>query len=202
MSTSKKSRRRPRSLGNGRPKAPNAVPLTVSRRALLESGSDRRFRTLVHDLLTISTRMEMVRGHLGARLGVSGPQYSLLVAIARLQGEDGTSVSAVATALHVSSAFVASETGKLAQRGLISKRANPRDRRVVLLRIAPAGRIEIGRIGAEIRAINDLFFGALDNKAFAALSAAVGSLVLSSAKAIQYINAGETEPQIVLEAAE
>ena len=91
----------------------------MSRRALLEGGSDRGFRALVHDLLTISTRMELVRGHLGARMGVSGPQYSLLVAVAHLQGESGASVSAVAKALHVSSAFVASETGKLAQRGLV-----------------------------------------------------------------------------------
>jgi len=178
------------------------LPLTVSRRVLLEGGSDRRFRTLVHDLLTISSRMEIVRGHLGARMGVSGPQYSLLVAVAHLQGETGASVSALAKALHVSSAFVASETGKLAQRGLVLKRTNPHDRRGVLLSIASAGRGEITRIGAEIRAINDLFFGALDGKAFVALSAAVGSLVVSSRKAVQYINAGERAHQVLLEAAE
>jgi DNA-binding MarR family transcriptional regulator len=201
MSTFSKTRRR-RSAGKSSAAAPATLPLTVSRRALLEGGSDRRFRALVHDLLTISTRMELVRGFLGARMGVSGPQYSLLVAIAHLHGESGASVSAVAKALHVSSAFVASETNKLAQRGLVVKRTNPQDRRGVLLSIAPSGRIEIGRIGADIRAINDLFFGALDGKAFAALSAAVGSLVVSSRKAIQYINAGERELHAALQAAE
>jgi DNA-binding MarR family transcriptional regulator len=201
MSNSKKTRRR-RSAAKSDAAAPSALPLTVSRRPLLESGSDRRFRTLVHDLLTISTRMEIVRGHLGARMGVSGPQYSLLVAVARLQGNEGASVTAVAKALHVSSAFVASETGKLAQRGLVLKRPNSHDRRVVLLSIAPAGRIEIGRIGSDIRVINDLFFGALDGKAFAALCAAVGSLVVSSRKAIHYINSGDREPHAALEAAE
>jgi DNA-binding MarR family transcriptional regulator len=169
---------------------------------LLESGSDRRFRTLVHDLLTVSTRMELIRGHLGAHMGVSGPQYSLLVAVAHLQGEIGASVTAVAKALHVSSAFIASETGKLAQRGLVLKRTNPHDRRSVLVSIAPAGRIEISRIGGEIRAINDLFFGALDSKTFAALSAAVSALVGSSRKAIQYINSGERDLLAALEAAE
>jgi DNA-binding MarR family transcriptional regulator len=178
------------------------MPLTVSRRALLEGGSDRRFRTLVHDLLTISTRMELVRGHLGGRMGMSGPQYSVLVAVAHLQAASGASVSAVAKALHVSSAFVASETGKLAQRGLIHKRPNPHDRRSMLLSIAPAGRLEIGRIGADIRTINDLFFGALDGKSFAALSAVVGALVGSSRKAIQYLSAGDRDPRAVLEAAE
>jgi MarR family transcriptional regulator, organic hydroperoxide resistance regulator len=201
MSTFRKTWRR-RSAKKGSTSAPAILPPTVSRRALLESGSDRRFRALVHDLLTISARMELVRGHLGARISVSGPQYSLLIAVAHLQGDIGASVTAVANALHVSSAFVASETGKLAQRGLVLKRTNPRDRRGVLISIAPAGRIEIGRIGAEIRAINDLFFGALDSKAFAALSGAVGALVGSSRKAVQYINANGRGPHAVLEAAE
>jgi DNA-binding MarR family transcriptional regulator len=147
----------------------------------------------VHDLLTVSSRMELVRAHLGARMGVSGPQYSVLVAIAHLQGEAGVSVSDLAEALHVSNAFIASETGKLAQRGFVHKRTNPHDRRGVLLSIAPAGRIEIGKIGGEIRVINDLFFGALEAKAFAALGAAVGALVGSSRKAIAHIGAGEAQ---------
>ena len=186
MAPNKRTRRR-------RIAAPSALPSTTSRRALLKGGSDHDFRVLVADLLTISSRMEMVRGHLGARMGVSGPQYSVLIAIAHLQGEHGVSVGALAKALHVSNAFIATETGKLAQRGLLHKRANPKDRRGILLRIAPAGRIEIGKIGDEIRAINDLFFGALDAKAFAALSKAVRALVHSSRKAIQYVSAEEPE---------
>ena len=178
---------------------PSALPPTTSRRALLKGGSDHDFRVLVADLLTISSRMETVRAHLGTRMGVSGPQYSVLIAIAHLQGDGGVSVSALAKALHVSNAFVASETGKLAQRGLLHKRTNPHDRRGILLSIAPAGRVEIGKIGDEIRAINDLFFGALDAKAFAALSKAVGALVHSSRKAIQHVSAEEPEK---LEAAE
>ncbi len=179
--------------------ARSALPPTTSRRALLKGGSDHDFRALVHDLLTVSSRMETVRGHLGARMGVSGPQYSVLIAIAQLQGEHGVSVSALANALHVSNAFIASETGKLAQRGFLHKRTNPHDRRGILLRIAPEGRVEIGKIGAEIRAINDLFFGALDAKAFASLRKAVGALVRSSREAIQYVSAEGPE---ALEAAE
>ena len=68
MSASKAARRRPRAR---RKIAPAAVlPLTVSRPALLQAGSDRRFRALVHDLLTVSTRMEIVRAHLGDRIGI------------------------------------------------------------------------------------------------------------------------------------
>jgi hypothetical protein len=68
----------------------------------------------------------------------------------------------------------------------------------VLLGLAPAGALAIRRIGTEIRTINDLFFGAFDGRAFAALGRTVHALVQSSDKALDYIN---TEA-LALEAAE
>lgn len=156
------------------------LPLTVSCSTLLEEGSDRRFRSLVSDLFTISSRMEIVRGHLGRRLGITGPQFSLIVAIARLQGLAGISVGAVAQALHVSSAFVASESNKLVRLDLLLKRVNPTDRRGVLLRIAPSARLKLDRLSEEIRGINDRFFGGLDARTFRSISAAAAALVESS----------------------
>jgi DNA-binding MarR family transcriptional regulator len=164
-------------------------PLTTSREPLLDHGSDRRLRGLIHDLFTIAARMELVREHLGRRIGVSGPQYSVLMAIAHLQGARGTSVGTVAQALHVSSAFITAETGKLARLGLVLKRTNPADRRGVLLSVAAAGRSQIEHLSAEIRAVNDRVFGVLDAKSFAALCAAAGRLVEGSNGAVEYIAA-------------
>src|ERR1700732_5050633 len=109
------------------------TPATAARQALLEAGSDDRFRQLVYDLLTISVRMETAREHLARRLGVSGPQYSILMAIARLQERHRVRVGGVAKARHVTSAFIATETGRLARLGLLSKSPNPKDRRGILL---------------------------------------------------------------------
>src|SRR5260370_37949855 len=114
---------------------PYALPATVTRAPLLKGGSDQRFRVLVADLFTISMRMEMVREHLGRRMGISGPQYSIVVAVAHLQGRNGISVGALAQAMHVSSAFIATEAGKLVRRRLLLKRINPLDRRGVLLSV-------------------------------------------------------------------
>ena len=186
MSVSKP--RRGRAGADQEPDAgPYALPATVTRAPLLKGGSDQRFRVLVADLFTISMRMEMVREHLGRRMGISGPQYSIVVAVAHLQGRNGISVGALAQALHVSSAFIATEAGKLARRRLLLKRTNPLDRRGVLLSVAPAGRLAVDRVSAEIRTINDLFFGALDAASFAGLSDAAAALVESSAKALRHI---------------
>ena len=182
--------------------APYILPPTASCGALLDKGSDRRVRALVNDLFTIASRMEVIRTHLGRRMGISGPQYSVLIAVAHLQGEGGVSVGTVAQAVHVSSAFIASETGKMARMGLLRKRSNPQDRRGVLLTLTAAGRLEIDRLSAEILAINDMFFGSLDRKSFAALCAAAQVLVKGSGKAVEYVSAVAGEPLSALNAAE
>jgi DNA-binding MarR family transcriptional regulator len=161
------------------------LPVTVSRAVLLDNGSDERFRRMVYDLLTIADCMEAVREHLARQVGITVPQYSVLMAIAQFQGESGVSVGALAKVLHVSSAFIASETGKLARQGLVVKCENPRDRRGVLLSLTRSARRQIARLTPEIRAVNDLFFGPLSRAAFARLAGASALLVRSSQKVMQ-----------------
>lgn len=191
--------RRARSNGAKRKHNPTAstyvLPPTVSRASLLQRGSDHSFRVLVQDLFTIAARMEMVRECFGRWMGISGPQYSLMVSIAHMQGAAGVNVGVVARALHVSSAFIASESGKLARRGLLDKRTSPDDRRGVLLSVAPAGRAKIDSISRQIRAVNDLFFGVLDSKSFVSLGAAAATLVDSSVQALEYLKAAESKPK-------
>ena len=160
------------------------LPTTATRSALLDGGSDERFRQLVYDLLTIATRMNFVREHLGRRMGLSGPQYSVLMAIAQLQGRVGVGVGAIAKRLHVSSAFIASETGKLSQINLVTKRPNPRDRRGVLLSLTRSGQALIERNRDEIRATNDAFFCNLSRKEFIAMTSAIASVVQGSRRAM------------------
>ena len=78
------------------------LPVSVSRPELLVGNSDRRFRMLLADLLSFASRMDMVREHFGKRLGINGPQYTVLTAIAHFQGKHGISAGALAQVLHLS----------------------------------------------------------------------------------------------------
>ena len=64
-----------------------------------------------------------------------------------------------------------------------------------MLSIAPAGRLAVDRVSEEIRAVNDLFFGALDATAFAALSNTAGALIESSSKAVRHIASMKGTPR-------
>jgi MarR family transcriptional regulator, organic hydroperoxide resistance regulator len=189
-------------LPRRQPEATAALPATASRQALLEAGSDDRFRQLVYDLLTISVRMETAREHLARRLGVSGPQYSILMAIARLQDRHGVGVGGVAKALHVTSAFIATETGRLARLGLLSKSPNPKDRRGILLALTPRGQAALVKLGPEIRAVNDDFFKPLDRAAFQALASTAAALVESSSRVERRLRVMDDNEWLALRAAE
>ena len=163
------------------------VPATVSIPALLRQGSDRQFRGLIQDLLTVARRVEMARDYLGRQIKVTGPQYQLLMTVAQLEGASGIGVGSVAQAMHVSSAFVTAEAGKLSQIGFLKKQPNPNDGRGALLKLTPVGRRRIHGLIAEIRTVNDLFFGSLSGRSFADFCQAAESLVAGSRKATQYM---------------
>lgn len=168
-------------------------PATVSLPALLHKQSDQQFRRLIQDLLTVSRRLEMARDYFGRCINVTGPQYNLLMTVAQLQDTAGVSVGSVAQAMHVSSAFVTSETGKLSDVGLIRKRPNPNDGRGALLSLTPSGRVKIDRLIGEIRTVNDLFFGLLGAQPFTELCTSAGVLIRGSSEAMRYIEGVEED---------
>src|SRR5215831_7544868 len=179
--SSLKSKQQERRPAGYHPSASTSLP------GLLHRESDEQFRRLIQDLLTVSRRLELARDYFGRRIRVTGPQYNLLMTVAQLQGTTGASVGSVAQAMHVSSAFVTSETGKLSDAGLIRKRPNPDDGRGALLSLAPGGRAKIDRLIGEIRIVNDLFFGLLGVQQFAELCASAGALVRGSSEAMRHI---------------
>jgi DNA-binding MarR family transcriptional regulator len=106
--------------------------------------------------------------------------------VAQLQGATGVSVGSVAQAMHVSSAFITSETGKLADMRLLRKAPNPQDRRGALVSLKHAARVKMDELIPEIRTVNDLFFGRLDTHSFSELCAGARALVQGSREAIHF----------------
>jgi len=171
-----------------RASAGHRLPASISVAAVLhDQQSDRQFRRLIRDLLTVTRRLELARDYFGRRIDVTGPQYNLLMTVAELQGAAGASVGTVARAMHLSSSFVTAETGKLSDVGLLRKQTNRSDRRGALLKLTPLARRKIHRLLPEIRAVNDLFFGLLTLESFTALCAGAEALVEGSGEAMQYI---------------
>jgi DNA-binding MarR family transcriptional regulator len=172
---------------------PYLAPASVSAPSLLRAGSDRAFQKLVFDLFTISGRIERVRVHFASRLGISGPQYSLLRAVGSLQGREGVSIGIVAEHLHVTSTFVTAQSRVLAQRGFLKKREDTADRRVSRLSLTLKGERLVDEIVDGVRPINDIFFGGLHKDEFEALSRIMEKLVDSSRNAMIQISSEDKQ---------
>ena len=132
----------------------------------MRDGSDARFRRFLYDFLTISARMKLVREHLGGQAGLTGPQYTLLIAVMELGDGAGVAMRDLAEYLRVTPAFVTLESGRLIDAGVLAKRANPRDGRSSMLLLSARGWRLVARLVPEVRTINDLFFSRLDGATF------------------------------------
>jgi MarR family transcriptional regulator, organic hydroperoxide resistance regulator len=139
---------------------------TTTRPELLENGSDHRFREMIYWMLAFGVRLDAVRNGLGALMDVSGPQYSMLIALTQLDEDGGTAVVDVANYLHVSGAFVTAEVNKLAKLGLVTKTKDMADKRRVLLSITDEGLRRLANLRTHQRPINDVLFGTITREQF------------------------------------
>ncbi|MEQ8346540.1 MAG: MarR family winged helix-turn-helix transcriptional regulator [Sneathiellaceae bacterium] len=171
------------------------LPLTIGRPELLDDDGDARFRQLVHRLLAFAGRLEAVRTGLGRMIGLSGIQYTILICIAHLQGEEGVGVKRIADHLGLSGAFVTIEAGKLAAEGLVEKRPNPRDRRRVLLTVTAAARARLDALAPRQRPVNDALFASLSRADFDRLGRIAGHLVADADHALALVDSLGRQPR-------
>lgn len=148
---------------------------------------------MLYDFSTLGASLEAARAHLASILGLTSPQYNIAMVLANYQNAGGIRVSDVAKRLHVSTAFVTSEAGKLEQAGLVKKRPNPSDGRGVLLCLTAKGESLVQRVGPERQRVNNRLFGKLTAARFRNLSAALSLLLDDFARTVRLLQQGPLE---------
>jgi DNA-binding MarR family transcriptional regulator len=167
-----------------RPAEAASAALTVTRPALLQGGSDRDFRRLVHNLFGFLARHEAIREGHGAYIGLVGIEYTILISIAHLAAEADVSIRTVADHLHLSGAFVTTVTKRLLAKGLVDKAMDPSDRRRLCLTVTDQGRALLDKLAPTQREVNDVEFGDLSREDFQRLSVMLERLLDSSERAL------------------
>lgn len=181
-----------------RQKSDFQFPLTATSPILISGKSDHSLRKLLYDFFTVSARMETVRRYLGERVNLTVPQYSIMMAVAELQGKIGVSVGRVSEYLHVSGPFVTMESGKLFKKGLLEKHPDLQDRRLSLLSVAPDGAKALQSLFPGLQQINDVFFELDSRTEFERLCKTLEKLVGNSQRALALINATRGNPRLTL----
>jgi MarR family transcriptional regulator, organic hydroperoxide resistance regulator len=168
-----------------RPEPSNArgMPLTITRPELLNDGSDRDFRRLVHNMFAFMARHESIRDGHARQVGLAGIEYTILISIGHLGLDGDVNVKTIADHLHMSGAFVTTVTSKLQTLGLIEKTQDSADRRRISLAITEKGKALLRKLAPYQREINDVEFSPLSREDFQTISRILEALIDSSDKA-------------------
>ncbi len=168
---------------------------TVNRPELLVSGSDREFRALIQELFSMAAGIEAAQAGFAALVGLPPSQYTILVSVRYLEGEQAVGITRLARYLRLSAPFVAIEVAKLVKLGLVRKRADTRDGRRIRLNVTPKGRELLARLAPDQARVNDVIFQSLTTQEFKELRRLLGKLAFGAERGIALLDylAGERE---------
>jgi DNA-binding MarR family transcriptional regulator len=165
-----------------RSKAP--LPLTVTRPELLNDGTDRNFRKLVHNIFAFMARHEAIRDGHARQIGLAGIEYTVLISIGHLALDGDVNVKTVADHLHMSGAFITTVTSKLQALGLVEKTQDSVDRRRISLVTTEKGKSLLRRLAPYQREINDVEFASLSKEEFQFLSKIIEDMIETGDEAV------------------
>jgi MarR family transcriptional regulator, organic hydroperoxide resistance regulator len=168
--------------------APPQHALTVTKEDLLEDGSDEKFRKMLHDLLAVSARIEAVRAGFAKMIGLTGIEYTMMIAIMHLAEKEPVYVNSLAEHLHLSGAFVTIQTNKLVKKGLLKKIKNKQDARRVELQETKKARDLLTKLAPAQCQVNDVVFQQFNKRDLDRMSGLVEKMLANAGKGLSLID--------------
>lgn len=162
-------------------------PATTTLPSMLKSGGDVAFRETLYLMALAFGRLYTCREAFGRALGLTASQFIVLIGTAYRQGGDGVTIRALADHTQLAATHVTTEVGRLIGRGLLTKQANARDRRSVLVRLTRKGEDSIRTVTPLLRRINDLLFQDVSRDEFAVISRFLEKFAMNSEYALAEI---------------
>ena len=117
----------------------------------------------------------------------------MLIGTAYRQESDGVTIRALAEHTQLAATHVTTEVGRLIEKGLLTKSANARDRRSVLVRLSSKGEAAVHAINPLLRRVNDRLFQNVSREEFAVVSRFLSKFALNSEYALAEIRRSERE---------
>jgi DNA-binding MarR family transcriptional regulator len=122
-------------------------------------------REFIWDIVSINTHFEEIRYMLARMLGISGPQWLILMAISDLDRGEGVSVRVVSEKLHVDPSFVTTQSKSLEKHGFMRRITSVEDARVVLMSLTDKASKQMANLSLHQDKLNEFIFADLDARA-------------------------------------
>jgi MarR family transcriptional regulator, organic hydroperoxide resistance regulator len=121
----------------------------------------RRFTWVI---ASINVHLEELRYFWAKTLGISGPQWMILMALVDLDHDDGVPVNAVSKKLHVDPSFVTTQSKLLEKKGLLRRKTSSEDARIVQMSLTDKTHKHLAGLAAQQQALNDFIFAELSDR--------------------------------------
>ena len=121
-------------------------------------------------ITSINVHFQEIRQFWAGTIGISGPQWMILMAIADLDQGEGVSVKVVSKMLHVDPSFVTTQSKMLEKKGLMRRRTSPDDARVVQMSLTDKTYKHVANLASQQQSLNDFIFAEFDSRELADLT--------------------------------
>jgi len=151
---------------------------------------DRAVRDFIWNIVEIHSQIEEIHKGWADMLGITEPQWLILMAIDELDEGRGVSGVAVANKLRIHPAFVTNQTKKLEHMELLARVTSPDDARFLQISLTQKAQAEITKLSQKRQMINSTMFGGLDDQSLDYLNKRLGSIARNSRLASQKLSIG------------
>jgi DNA-binding MarR family transcriptional regulator len=121
-------------------------------------------RRLTWVMASISVHLEELRCCWGKTLGISGPQWMILMALAEIDQDDGVPVNVVSKKLHVDSSFVTTQSKLLEKKGFVRRKSSSEDGRIVQMSLTNKTNKLLANLASQQETLNEFIFAEFDDR--------------------------------------
>lgn len=151
---------------------------------------DRAVRDFIWNIVEIHSQLEEIHKSWAQILGLTEPQWLILMAIDELDDGRGVSGIAVARKLSIHPAFVTNQTKRLETMELLAREPSPDDARFVQMSLTEKASAEISKLSIKREALNFTLLDGLDEASLDYLNKRLASIAKNSRLASQKLSIG------------
>lgn len=133
----------------------------------------RRFTWVI---ASIGVHLEELRYFWAKTLGISGPQWMIVMALADLDQGDGVPVNVVSKKLHVDSSFVTTQSKLLEKKGFLRRKTSAEDARVVQMSLTDKTYKHLANLASQQETLNEFIFAEFRDRELEDITAKLASL--------------------------
>ena len=147
-------------------------------------------RQFAWEIAAINVHLQEIRYFWAKTLGVSGPQWMILMALADLDQGEGVSVKAVSKMLHVDPSFVTTQSKMLEKKGFMRRKTSDDDARVVQMSLTDKTYKYIAGLASQQEELNHFIFGEFSERELSEFTNKLASLKSRLEKACLKVEMG------------